>query len=438
LDIERKLTDLIPENLAERGRVTIDALLAPVKDVLNRRVFPEKPLSDLQVELLLQLLSSMDSDKDPEASRVGEREGRTASPLIFRLSSGFNHGIGRSGHITATQPKAVGSSLMQEVVDSVAVDAVRKLGLENIHHGLVTPLSTGMSIALVLAGLRREIGCREVLFPRVDHASPHRAIAFAGLTEVVVPTVLDGDAVHVDLGGLERLMLKHRGSAVLLTTTFFPPRESDPVKDVAKMCAERNLPLVINNAYGVQSEEVLRSIRSAVDAGRVDAVVQSSDKNFLCPVGGSIIVSPDDRVVEWTAETYAGRATAAPLVQTLAALLVIGHDRYRQFRKEQVENRALLEDRLKSVAEGIGQRVLSVRNPVSCAITLDGLDATEVGSRLYNLRVTGPRAIRNGEYGSSIDGYPHSYLVMNAAIGTSRKDVEEATTKLNRALDSLS
>jgi O-phospho-L-seryl-tRNASec:L-selenocysteinyl-tRNA synthase len=295
-----------------------------------------------------------------------------------------------------------------------------------------------MSIALVLAGLRREIGCREVLFPRVDHASPHRAIAFAGLTEVVVPTVLDGDAVHVDLGGLERLMLKHRGSAVLLTTTFFPPRESDPVKDVAKMCAERNLPLVINNAYGVQSEEVLRSIRSAVDAGRVDAVVQSSDKNFLCPVGGSIIVSPDDRVVEWTAETYAGRATAAPLVQTLAALLVIGHDRYRQFRKEQVENRALLEDRLKSVAEGIGQRVLSVRNPVSCAITLDGLDATEVGSRLYNLRVTGPRAIRNGEYGSSIDGYPHSYLVMNAAIGTSRKDVEEATTKLNRALDSLS
>jgi hypothetical protein len=28
-DIEKRLTDLIPENMARRGRITIDALLAP-------------------------------------------------------------------------------------------------------------------------------------------------------------------------------------------------------------------------------------------------------------------------------------------------------------------------------------------------------------------------------------------------------------------------
>jgi hypothetical protein len=39
-DIEKRLTDLIPENMALRGRITIDALLAPVKDVLNRQRFP--------------------------------------------------------------------------------------------------------------------------------------------------------------------------------------------------------------------------------------------------------------------------------------------------------------------------------------------------------------------------------------------------------------
>lgn len=438
MDIERKLMDLVPESMAERGRTTLEALLAPVRDVLNRRVFPENPLSDFQVELMLQLLSSMDSDKDPDAARVGEREGRTASQLVSRLSAGFNHGVGRSGHLTASQPKATGASLMQQVADSVATDAIRKLGLDNIRHGLVAPLSTGMSIALVLAALRREAGVRKVLYPRIDHVSPIRGIAFAGLEEVRVPTVLDGEAVHADIGELERLMSKHKSSAVMLTTTFFAPRESDPVKEVSKICAEKNTPLIINNAYGVQSEEVMRSVRSAIDAGRVDAVLQSSDKNFLSPVGGSIIVSPNRQVVDWAAETYAGRATAAPLVQVLCALLVTGAERYRQLRQEQTAFRALLQERMETLAERVGQRVLSVKNPVSCAMTLDGLDAEDVGAKLYHLRVTGPRAISRGAYGSCIDNYPHSYLVMNAAIGTGQKDVEEATIKLNRALGSPS
>ncbi len=327
---------------------------------------------------------------------------------------------------------------MQQVADSVAVDAIRKLGLDNIHHGLVTPLSTGMSIALVMAALRRETGARKVLYPRIDHLSPSRGIAFAGLEEVRVPTLLVGDAVRADLGELERLMSKHKSSVVMLTTTFFPPRESDPVKEVAKLCADRGSPLVINNAYGVQSEETMRSIRSAIDAGRVDAVVQSSDKNFLSPVGGSIVVSPSKDFVDWAAETYAGRATAAPILQTLAALLVTGAERYEQLRREQTANRLLLQESLESLAAEVGQRVLSVKNPVSCAMTIDGLDAENLGAKLYNLRVTGPRAISKGAQGSCIENYPHSYIVMNAAIGANRKDVEDATIKLNRVISSPS
>jgi O-phospho-L-seryl-tRNASec:L-selenocysteinyl-tRNA synthase len=438
LDIERKLLDLVPESMAARGRITLEALLAPIADVLNRRVFPERSLSDFQVELMLQLLSSMDSDKDPEAARVGEREGRTASPLVSRLSAGFNHGVGRSGHLIASQPKATGASLMQQVTDSIAVDAIRKLGLGNIHDGLVTPLSTGMSIALVMAALRRETGVRKVLYPRIDHLSPSRGIALAGLEEVGVPTVLHGDAVDADVGELERLMTKHKSSVVLLTTTFFPPRQTDPVKEVAKLCADKGTPLVINNAYGIQSEDVMQNIHSAIDAGRVDAVVQSSDKNFLAPVGGSIVVSPSKEIVDWIAETYAGRASAGPIVQTLAALLVTGVERYNQLRREQTANRLLLQEGIERVAGEIGQRVLTVKNPVSCAMTLDGLDAENVGASLYNLRVTGPRAISKGTQGSCIDNYPHSYIVMNAAIGASKKDVEEATSKLNRALGSSS
>ena len=431
-EIDRILEKNIPKSMLQRGRTTIDSLLGPVRDVLNRRQFPEKALTDLQLEMMMQLLSSLDTDKDPEAARVGEREARVASPYIGRLSAGFNHGVGRSGQLAAPQPKAPGASLMQQVANNVALDAVRKLGLSNMKSGIVTPLSTGMSISLILGALRREYGVKQVLFPRIDHTSPHRAIALAGLEKVVVPTVIEGDAVHVDIADLEKHISSTEASAVLATTTFFPPRESDPVKDIAKMCAEHNVPLVINNAYGVQSERIMSEIRSAVDAGRVDAVVQSSDKNFLSPVGASIIVSPSKGFIEQVTETYAGRASAAPVVQTLAALLALGLDNYKDLQGQQVENKELLFEKLNEVADKLGQRVLSVWNPVACAITMDGLDVKEIGARLYNARVTGPRAVEKGAYGSSSDNYPQSYLVMNAAIGASKNDVEAATTKLDK------
>ncbi|MCK4567870.1 MAG: O-phosphoseryl-tRNA(Sec) selenium transferase, partial [Candidatus Thorarchaeota archaeon] len=345
-------------------------------------------------------------------------------------AANFNHGIGRSGQLTAPQPKAAGASLMQQVANSTALDAIRKLGLSNAKSGLVIPLSTGMSIALVMGALRRERGIKKVLYPRIDHKSPQRGIALAGLEEVQIPTVIEGDAVRVDLGEFEKSITKTKSCAVLATTTFFPPRESDPVKQIARLCSDHDIPFVINNAYGVQSQETMMQIRSAIDAGRVDAVVQSSDKNFLTPIGGSIVVSPNPEVIEWTADTYAGRATAAPVIQTLAALLALGHEKYKELQKQQLENLALLKDNLLNIAEKINQRVLEVKNPVAFAITMDNLDVNEIGARLYNARVTGPRAVKKGNYGSSTDNYPHSYIVMNAAIGVRKEDVVTATTKL--------
>jgi O-phospho-L-seryl-tRNASec:L-selenocysteinyl-tRNA synthase len=287
-----------------------------------------------------------------------------------------------------------------------------------------------MSISLVLSALRREQGIKQVLFPRIDHISPHRAIAASGLEEVAIPTIIEGDAVRIDMAAFEKT-IKTDGCAVLATTTFFPPRESDPIKDIAKLCSTHDVPLVVNNAYGVQSDRIMSEVRSAIDAGRVDAVVQSSDKNFLSPVGASIIVSPSKEFVEQITESYAGRASAAPVVQTLAALLALGLDNYKDLQRQQVENKELLEKKLSEIAERLGQRLLSVWNPVACALTMDGLDVKEIGARLYNARVTGPRAVDKGEFGSSSDNYPHSYLVMNAAIGASKNDIETATAKLD-------
>jgi O-phospho-L-seryl-tRNASec:L-selenocysteinyl-tRNA synthase len=431
-EIDRILDKTIPENIARRGRTTIDSLMAPIKDVLNRRIFPEKSMTDSQLELMVQILSSMDTDKDPEAARVGEREARIASPFIGTLSAGFNHGIGRSGQLNAPQPKAAGASLMQQLTNTIALDAIRKLGLSNVKAGVVTPLSTGMTLALVLGALRRELHVQSVLYPRIDHLSPQRGIALTGLEEVPVSTVIEDDAVRVNVGDLEKHISRIKSCAVLSTTTFFPPRESDPIKVIARLCADHETPHIVNNAYGVQSQEIMAQLRAAIDAGRVDAVIQSSDKNFMTPVGGSIVVSPKPSVIEWTADTYAGRATAAPIIQTLSALLSLGLNRYHDLQKQQVENLALLKENLQAIASSHGQRILNVTNPVAYAITMNGLDVQKIGARLYNARVTGPRAIEAGSFGSCVDNYPHSYIVMNAALGARREDIETATTKLDK------
>jgi O-phospho-L-seryl-tRNASec:L-selenocysteinyl-tRNA synthase len=60
---------------------------------------------------------------------------------------------------------------------------------------------------------------------------------------------------------------------------------------VAKLCQQAGIAHIINNAYGVQSAALCSQVSSAWRKGRVDAVVQSTDKNFQVPVGGAIIAA---------------------------------------------------------------------------------------------------------------------------------------------------
>ena len=66
---------------------------------------------------------------------------------------------------------------------------------------------------------------------------------------------------------------------------------------------------IINNAYGVQSATLCRLITSAWRRGRVDAVVQSTDKNFMVPVGGAVVSAcrSSPALVEAVNKAYPGR-----------------------------------------------------------------------------------------------------------------------------------
>ena len=49
----------------------------------------------------------------------------------------------------------------------------------------------------------------------------------------------------------------------------------------AKLCKEHGIAHIVNNAYGVQSAALCQLITAACRKGRVDAIVQSTDKNFM-------------------------------------------------------------------------------------------------------------------------------------------------------------
>ena len=432
-DFEINFQDLIPANMEKKGQVVLDSLLRPIKILWEQRKIPEEGWNDENIELCLKLFAGMDTDKDPKAVRIGEREARVASPLISKLAYGFNHGIGRSGDISAPQPKAPGTSVLYQITNRLALQALKKFGIPNIKSAIVIPLSTGMSIGLSLVPIRKKVNQRVVLCPRIDHTSPVKGLELAGFTPRIIESRLEGDAVQVNPEDIAQNIDKET-VAILSTTTFFPPRESDNIKEIAKIAQDHGLYHIINNAYGVQSRKIMKQIHGAIDAGRVDAIIQSTDKNFLTPIGGTIIASPSESFVQEISQCYAGRATAAPIIQFFAAILSLGLQGYEKLRDAQEQNRNLLERLLTEFATAHDERILTVNNPIACAITLNKQDPQKIGGILYELRVTGPRAYEKGSaWGACYSNYPNNYLCLNAAIGSTDSDVKETVYRLEKA-----
>lgn len=141
----------------------------------------------------------------------------------------------------------------------------------------------------------------------------------------------------------------------------------------AKLCSKHGIAHIINNAYGVQSASLCQLVTAACRKGRVDAVVQSTDKNFmvrctvaacltrqivvvyiaiiyLCvvafpssrssgcctqvPVGGAIVAAPrsNTQLVEAVNKVYPGRASASPSLDLFMTLLYWGAEGEQAFQ----------------------------------------------------------------------------------------------------------
>ncbi len=434
--MELNITGLIPKHMENRGKLTLKENLKIIENILKQRKVPENGIDEEHIKLLLRLLSFMDTDKDPNVVQIGEREARVYTKLQREGVFDFCHGVGRSGNLIDPQPKAPGASVMYKLTNKLLESFLKVLGLKV--RAIATPVATGMSLALCLSASRKKYNSNVVIYPYAAHKSPIKATSFIGMRMRLVETVLDGDVVKVDVSDIEDAIRKeirnNNNPVVLSTLTFFPPRKSDDIEEIAKICQEYDIPHIINGAYAIQNFYYIERLKKALKY-RVDAVVSSSDKNLFTPIGGGIIYTKDESFLKEISLNYPGRASANPIVNILISLLAIGTKNYIDLMKQQKECKKLLDELLDDLAKKKNERVLNVENPISSCITTKK-DPLDVAGKLYNLRVTGPRGVRRTDkFGTCyLKEYPYDYIVVNSAIGVRKEDIYKVVEKLDKVL----
>lgn len=131
-----------------------------LRAMISQRRLPPDGLPSTLVQSFLHQLSSLDANNFASHVGGGEREGRVYSSLVASRNFGLAHGVGRSGDVTADQPKAAGSSLLNQLTQFLALDALKVCGWKDSGPDMtavVFPTATGMTLALLLRSLVRPV-----------------------------------------------------------------------------------------------------------------------------------------------------------------------------------------------------------------------------------------------------------------------------------------
>ncbi|MEE6462361.1 hypothetical protein FKM82_001567 [Ascaphus truei] len=341
-----------------------------VRLLLEKGKCPQDAWDESTIELFLHELAVMDSNNFLGNCGVGEREGRVASGMVSRRHYRLMHGIGRSGDVSAIQPKAAGSSILNKLTNSVMLDIIKMAGVRSATSCFVVPMATGMSLTLCFLTLRhKRPKAKYIIWPRIDQKSCFKSMITAGFEPVVIENVLEGDELRTDLNAVE-VQIQELGADRILcvhsTTSCFAPRVPDRLEELAVICAKYDIPHIVNNAYGVQSSKCMHLIQQGARVGRIDAFVQSLDKNFMVPVGGAVVAGFNESFLQEISKMYPGRASASPSLDVLITVLSLGASGYKNLLQERKEMFVYLSNELKKLAEGNNERLLDTsHNPIS-------------------------------------------------------------------------
>ncbi|MFH4984233.1 hypothetical protein AB6A40_010942, partial [Gnathostoma spinigerum] len=348
------------------------------------------------------------------------------------------------------------SSAINLIGNKFAVEAIRSIGISTCAAALVVPVATGMSLALCLSSWRKKKpNAKYVLWLRIDQKSCLKSIRAAGYEPIVVCPCSSGDALVSDLANIQQILQNRNEEiiAVMSTTSCFAPRSPDKLTAISALCKEFNVFHLVNNAYGLQSQYCCELLNESSKCGRIDAFVQSLDKNFLVPVGGSIIADFDGRTVNEVASSYPGRASAVPSRDFVLTLLNLGLDGLKLMYETQKELFLFMKRGLEEFANSIGERVLDVpENKISLAMSLITVPTdyqTLFGSFIFQRGITGARVIPSSSepktidgcsfvnFGSHCDSSESGYLNVACAIGCTKVEIEHLFDGLKSAYREL-
>lgn len=230
---------------------------------------------------------------------------------MARRHYNFGHGIGRSGDLLEAQPKAVGSTILSQLTNTLLLHLIHAMGIQSCRSCFLVPMATGMTLTLCFLSLKKHRPkAKYILWSRIDQKSCFKSMTTPGFIPIVINTTRE------ETGCLNTNIIEFKNKlstinseeilCIMSTTSCFAPRNMDNIIELAKLAKIFNVPHVINNAYGLQSTYINSYIQTAQREGRVDLFVQSSDKNLMVPVGGAIVGGFDQDIVHNVAKTYAG------------------------------------------------------------------------------------------------------------------------------------
>jgi len=309
-----------------------------------------------------------------------------------------------------------------------------------------------MTITLCLLTLKKQRPqSRFVLWSRIDQKSCFKAILTANLEPIVIEQIEIDQFLQTDLKEFENQIEKVRPEeicCVISTTSCFAPRGIDNINGLSQLCQKYSIPHLINNAYGLQSTKIVHEIEQAKRSnGRIDFVVQSSDKNFLVPVGGAIVLTFTTELADRLSHVYPGRASSTPTTDLFITLLSMGRSGLIDLIQKRKKFFLLFYEKLDQWAKTNDEFLLSSKqlSPISIAVSLKHLPnerLTELGSMLFTRRISGARVVQLGtkqkienyefdNYGSHSSRSQFSYLTVAAAIGIEENDIENFMKKFD-------
>jgi O-phospho-L-seryl-tRNASec:L-selenocysteinyl-tRNA synthase len=281
----------------------------------------------------------------------------------------------------------------------------------------------------------------------------------SNLIPIVIEPILINDELttnideinkQIEILGIDNIL------CIFSTTSCFAPRGYDNIKELSIICKKNKIFHVINNAYGIYCTKVVDILNQSAKVGNMDILISSTDKNFMVPIGGSIIYSSNEGIINKVKKNYPGRASLSPVLDLFITLLDMGKNKYKLFIHERKEKYKKLKEKMQTIALKYNERILeNPNNKISLAISLQNIcknangksDITYLGSLFYFRQISGIRVIspspqidfneyKFSNYGSHAENYPViPYCSFACAIGITDEEIDGFAEKFVEIVD---